>query len=375
MQRRQLLRLASIPLLASGATARATADDGLGVHRLAAGWRDASSDRFGIVEVDWGREQVRIVSDLPAPGRVHGLLAMPDGGFVAVANRPGEWLVRCDAQGRVMARRAKADESPVRTFNGHVMLSHDGRWLFSTETGSPVEPSWVSVRDARSLERVGQFSSAGVDAHHGVLDDEGRLFIANGGLLRTADGRKIELDRMRPSLARIDPGTGEVLAQWRLADPRLSLRHLAWSRQADGPALLGVGLQAEHDEPSRVRDAPVLALCDGRDLTLPTHDAQAAGYVGDIAAGPGGGFVLSGQKAARGLWWHPRAPGALTKVAELTEVCALAGVRTDAGTATLIGSARGIALWHPTQPARMLRWPHAMLPDNHWALLAVKPGV
>ncbi|NRF70979.1 DUF1513 domain-containing protein [Aquincola sp. S2] len=375
LRRRDLLPLASLALAGPWLDAAAAAESPPPAIRLAAGWRSEAAageaaDRVGIIEVDWAKEQVRLLADLPAPGRVHGVVALPDGGFVAVATRPGHWLLRCDAEGRVVARVITGQEFPGRTFNGHVTLSHDGQWLFTTETSSPTGMSWVSVRDVRNLHRIHQFLSAGFDAHQCLLDDDGNVFIANGGILRAEDGRKIDLDRMRPSLAHIDPDSTEVLGQWRLQDQRLSIRHLAWSQQADGKRVLGVGLQAEHDDPSRRREAPVLALWRGAELSMPSADAQAAGYVGDIALGPMGGFILSGQKAARGLWWHPRAARTMTKVAELIEACALASLPLDGVPAVLIGSARGIAFWHPTRKPRMLAWPKPMLPDNHWALLA-----
>jgi len=400
MQRRHLVLLASGSLalgpgILLGAEAAVDDDPVNHVHRLASGWRAVEragepKDRVGIIELDWHRQQVRVVADLPAPGRAHGVLAMHDGGFLAVGTRPGQWLIRCDAEGRVVSRIVVGQEMPVRTFNGHVDSSADGQWLFTTETDSPTGTSWISVRDPRTLHRVNHFTSAGFDAHQCLGDAQGNLVVAHGGILRADDGRKINLERMTPSLSQIDPESGEIIGQWRLPDRRLSIRHLAWSRppegslpdgkhpdnnlsgarHAVGKPLLGIGLQAEHDEASRRRDAPALALWRGGDLMLPTADAQAAGYVGDIAAGPAGGFVLSAQKAGRGLWWQPRAAQTLTKVAELTDVCALAPWPTRSGTGVLIGSARGVALWHPAQQPRMLPWPAPMLPDNHWVLLS-----
>jgi hypothetical protein len=229
--------------------------------------------------------------------------------------------------------------------------------------------AWVSVRDAKNLHRVMQVHSGGFDAHQVVLDEDGNLYVANGGILRTEDGRKVELDRMRPNLANVDPESSEIIGQWRLQDQRLSMRHLAWSQQRDGERLLGVALQSEHDDANRRRDAPVLAVLRGGKLTLPSLDTQASGYVGDISPGPAGGFMLSGQKAARGLWWHPRTPSLMTRIAELTEVCALAHTVVDGGPAAIISAAKGIALWHPTQPPLMLPWPKPMVPDNHWVLL------
>jgi hypothetical protein len=374
MRRRAALSLTALSIAAPHVSAFAAAQKPLPIHRLAAGWRSPAAlgetpDRMGIIELDWERQQLRVISDIPAPDRVHGLVAMPDGGFVAVASRPGHWLIRFDAQGRVMARLIRGQELPQRTFNGHVVLSHDGQWLFTTESISGAGMSWVSVRDIRNLHRVNQLPSAGFDAHHVVLDDEGRLLIANGGIRYAEEGRKTEFDSMRPSLALVDPETCEVITQWRLKDQRLSIRHLAWSQQQDGKRILGVGLQAKHDDPVRQRHAPTLAVLRGNELILPTPDAQATGYVGDIAPGPNGGFVLSGQTSARGLWWQPGAARSMAKVAELTEACALAPTTVDGTQAAIIGSAKGIALWSPTHLLRVLPWPKPMLPDNHMVLL------
>lgn len=99
---------------------------------------------------------------------------------------------------------------------------------------------------------------------------------------------------------------------------------------------------------------------------IASDDVQTAGYAGDIAAAPGGGFVVSAQKAGRALGWQPRDVRALTRMAELTEVCAVAS--HDGG--VLLASAPGLAFWHPARPARMLPWPRPMRPDNHAVVLA-----
>ena len=137
-----------------------------------------------------------------------------------------------------------------------------------------------------------------MDPHQLLRDAQGMLVVANGGIPRTADGKKRDLHLMAPSLVRLNPANGELLGQWRLADPRLSIRHLAWST-GDQP-LLGVALQAEHDDIDQRRAAPALALWDGKELRIPTRTATAGGYAGDIAPGPGGGFVISGQRVGRG---------------------------------------------------------------------------
>lgn len=335
--------------------------------RLATAWRVApttatdTGDRLGIFEVEWAAGRLQVMTEQAIPSRAHGLLALADGGFVAVAARPGRWLMRCDAQGSVVRCWSMAEDRPARSFDGHVEASADGAWLYTVETDPTTGGGWISVRDASTLQRVAQFSSGGIDPHQILRTPDGHLVVANGGIVRNLQGRKIDPERMDSCLVHLDGRSGAPLGQWRLPDARLSLRHMAWSLAAD--PLLGIALQAEHDRPDQRAEAPLLALWDGRNLSLPCSEAAGGGYAGDIAAAPGGGFVLSAQKQRLGLWWQPAQPGVLTRVADLTEPCALVTGADGAGVA--LGAARGVARWHTRLPARMLAWPIPLAPDNH----------
>lgn len=372
MKRRQAL-LAPWPLLAAGSWALAApALPAEPVERLATAWRVApgtaddpeQGHHVGILRIDWTAGQVQVQADVPVPGRAHGLLALPDGGFLALANRPGRWLLRCDAQGQVMQLR-RLDDEPC-TLNGHAASSADGHWLFTTETDPGTGTGRISVRDARTLARVSQFESHGIDPHQLLWTPQGHLVVANGGIPRDTQGRKRADEPMAPSLVCIEAESGRLLGRWTLPDPQLSLRHLAWS--AGPERQLGVALQAEHPSAAERQAAPTLAVWDGKQLLLPTGDTRAGGYAGDIAAGPGGGFVISAQKQGRGLWWHPAQPEQMTLVAELTEPCAL--VAWPDGRGVSLSAGRGVARWHSELAPRMLRWPMPLAPDNHWVRLA-----
>lgn len=362
---------------APGAFAMATTPEhlaaaaGQAVQRLATAWRLTGSgrataespggDHVGIVEIDWDAGTLRLQAPTPVPARGHGLLALADGGYAAVAMRPGRWLLRCDPQGQVQVRHDIDADMPVRSFDGHIDASADGRWLYTVETDPASGQGWISVRDARTLARVAQFASGGSDPHHMLPTTDGHLMVANGGIPRDARGRKVRLEDMAPSLVRIAPASGRIEGRWTLPDARLSLRHMAWS--AGAQPLLGIGLQAEHDSAAQRAEAPTLAVWDGRTLSLPCTDAAGGGYAGDIAAGPAGGFVISAQKQRLGLWWHPDQPQTYTRVAELTEPCALVSWPGAAG--VTLHAARGAARWHVREAARMLAWPVALAPDNH----------
>lgn len=361
--------------------AAAAGDEGVAagaVQRVATAWRlsgsgaastgSPSGDYVGIVEIDWDAGTLRLLRPTPVPTRGHGLLALADGGFATVAMRPGRWLLRCDARGQVMARHEIEQDKPARSFDGHIDASADGRWLYTVETDPASGQGWISVRDIRTLARVAQFACGGIDPHHMLPTADGRLMVANGGIPRDMNGRKVRLDEMAPCLVRIAPASGHIEGRWSLPDARLSLRHMAWS--VDAQPLLGIGLQAEHDSAAQRAESPTLAVFDGQSLSLPCTDAAAGGYAGDIAAGPGGGFVISAQRQRLGLWWHPGQPRAYTRVAELTEPCAL--VSWPGGAGVTLHAARGAARWHLRHAARMLAWPVALAPDNH--AVALRPA-
>lgn len=341
---------------------------------LAAAWRQgagAGSDFVGLLQLDWAQAQTRIKAAVAIPSRSHGLVAQADGGFVAVAVRPGNWIVRCDAQGQAVQWLQMDSEPEGRTLDGHVCTSADGQWLYTTETNTRSGQGWVSVRDARSLRKVAQWRTHGVEPHQALLDATGTLWVANGGIYRAEGDKKRDLHLMDSSLVRINLENGERLGQWRLKDQRLGIRHMAWSApDRAGKVLLGIALQNEHDDVAQRRSSPVLAVWDGESLQTPALAPLGGGYSGDIVAGPQGGFVLSCVRANAALQWSPTAPSELSTVAVLQEVGALAPWVSDLHPqGVLMAAARGVGRWHPQVPAAMLKWPEGLVVDNHWVVV------
>lgn len=327
-------------------------------------------DYVGILEPDWEAGRVRIRQALAVPDRVHGLLDAgdgDDGGFIAVAFRPGAWLMRVDAEGRIARRVSMADEG-VRTLDGHAVFDPSGQWLITTETDPRDSRGWISVRDRRTLKKEAEWRTHGIEPHQMCLDATGKLVVANGGIRRAAGDRKRDLDQMESSLVRLDPANGELLGQWRLRDSRLSLRHLALGTDLapNGKPLVGIAIEAEHDDPARRAAAPILAIWDGVELATPSHVPVGKGYSSDIVAGPGGGFYLNAEFAHRVVRWLPSAPAELTVIAELQRARSLATWRPDGENGVLIGALNGIGRWHPTAAPRFMRWPIDMSVDIHW---------
>ncbi|WP_370540318.1 DUF1513 domain-containing protein [Acidovorax sp. ACV01] len=353
------------------APGHAFAKTGDRVH-LAAAWEHQGSFHIGVLSTQDGAGQaLQVHTALEVPTRAHGLCVLPDGSVLGTARRPGDWLVRWRPGAGSEPRWLWQDGE--RSFNGHVLASADGRQLYTTETDAETGASLIVVRDARTLAKTAEWPTHGVDAHELVWDTRGgqiqgaapTLIVANGGVPTVPEtGRvKRDLDTMDSSLVRLDARTGRLLGQWRLQDPRLSLRHLAWS--PDGTTL-GIALQAEHDDAAVKDTAPVLALFDGtalRVVAAPEHIAQGIhGYGGSMAATPAGWAVSC-----------PRAHGIATfslqgewqGLVPLSEVCPLA-VHGDAlwagGLAASLQDAQAAAsVMHPhgqtLQGARL---------DNHW---------
>lgn len=361
LQRRQWLALAAsgVAVLASQPSARAASTrQSTATTRLAAAWESAAGYQVGVLEVGMpapaaGASALSISAAIDLPNRAHGLLQEPDGTVLAVARRPGDWLLRWRPDGTALAW---SWVEPGRALNGHVLRSADGRTLYTTETNLENGAGLIGLRDAATLEKTGEWPTAGMDPHELLLDAGGSLIVANGGIpVRPETGRaKTQLPQMDPSLVRLDTRSGEVRGQWRLADPRLSIRHIAWgTASAAGPRLLGIALQAEHDDPAVKAAAPVLAVFDGQKLQPWTTGTEAgvgqplAGYGGDIAAFAGG-FAVSCPRARGVALW--RTNGQWVGFLPLDGACALA---SDAETSKLKFEITG-AKQTPELPASLL---------------------
>ncbi len=372
MHRRQaLLGLAGLAALA--ALPRLALAGGARQAVIGAAWRGPNkTDPYfaGALVADWDSRTLAIRYAVPLPTRPHGLLAEADGGLLVLGARPGAWLLRCDGAGRV-TQQVRVDEEGATRLNGHAVASAGGDALYTTETELKSGRGRIGVRDRLTLRKRDEWDTHGIDPHQLLLDGKGHLVVANGGVPRTPEDKKFDLHRMEPSLARLDGAGGRLLGQWRLDDPRLSLRHLAWSRNlSEDDALLGIALQAEHDEAAARAAAPILAVFDGERLAVPTRANDGIGYAGDIAAAHNGGFALSSNQAGKSLLWHPGVPERMFPIVDMQEAYALTAWQGPGkGGGVLNATALGLVRWHPQAEAQILRWPQPMALDNHLVLI------
>jgi hypothetical protein len=309
------------------------------------GWRVGLLRREGAV--------LRAARQVEVPTRAHGFADLGDGSLLAVARRPGDWLLSwTPGRDREEWTWAEAD----RCFTGHVVLDAPAGRVYTGETDLASGAGLIGVRDARSLEKLHEWPTHGRDPHQFLLDGAGSLVVANGGIeTRPESGRrKLSLETMDSSLVRLDTAAGQLRGQWRVQDRRLSLRHLAWNG-----GLLGVAMQAEHERKEDRDAAPVLAIFDGRELRPAAASAGLAGYGGDIAR-HGNGFAVSAPRAGAVAFCdaHGRPLGR----SPLAEACPLVDVAGE----LLAGGADGAVL----AGADHLRSRDVGRLDNHWILVA-----
>lgn len=336
---------------------------------LVAAWQQQDEQRIGVLSV--GERTWSVQDSLVVPTRAHGLWAEADGSVLAVARRPGDWLLRWHpASGRKQWHWIGGD----RRFNGHVVASADRTTLWTSETDLDTALGRIGVRHAASLEKTAEWPTHGRDPHQLLALPQavgdlpaGTLMVANGGIATLPEtGRsKRELGRMDASLVALRPDKGTLLGQWRLGDPYLSIRHLAFDPIS---GMLGIALQAEHPQASAKATAPVLALWDGDTLRAAEGQPPMGGYGGDICALPAGGFAVSCPRAGqlalfdtRGRWQrgieHPAAYALTAGAGQWW----LASVRSTAG---LMRGTDGASI------TAHIRNTSIMQIDNHWVVHA-----
>jgi uncharacterized protein len=322
---------------------------------LFAAWdKDGSTDashRIGLLRVS--ATALRVHAALDVPTRAHGLALEPEGTLLAVARRPGDWLVRWHPSRGAPQWHWNA---AGRSFNGHIERRGDA--IFTTETDHESGQGALVLRDAATLKERAVWPTHGRDPHDFLFDDDGALWVANGGIgTDTATGRAKDVRAMDSSLVRLDARSGELTGQWRLADARLSLRHLA--RADDGR--IGVAIQAEHNEAAQREAAPLLAVWQDGALRA-VSGPRAAGYGGDIAA-IGSRFFVSATRT--GVVWACDSDGTWRSMASARDVCALAASPQR----LWCGAADGVLTIDDHLASHSQREPTALRLDNHAMVL------
>ncbi|EPJ48595.1 MAG: hypothetical protein OFPI_28800 [Osedax symbiont Rs2] len=202
---------------------------------------DKSGQHWLVVFDQLAVEQLRYA----LPARAHQVIKHPtENCLLVVARRPGQYLLLIDLLSGKKIMQLSPREG--QHFCGHLQISADGRYLYSTENISASSQGLVVVRQLTGrYDTVAQFSSGGIGPHQLKLSDAGRqLIVANGGI-HTRDRVKLNLQQMQSSLAYINLASGEIEQQLVLDRKysQLSIRHIDVS--ADDSVLIAMQYQGE----------------------------------------------------------------------------------------------------------------------------------
>jgi hypothetical protein len=302
------------------------------------------------------------------PARAHQLLVLAGAAGTApqalvMARRPGEYLLRMDPlRGKALQWHTMEDD---RYLGGHAALATNGRTFFTTETDGDTGQGLIAERDLRTLEKLREFPSGGIGPHALLLEPAGTLVVANGGILNLPETgrRKLNIGRMDSNLTRLDVSSGQVLAQYRLDDPYLSLRHLAFA--PDGT--LGIALQAEHPQPQDRQAAPALALLLGNSLRAVgwapgQAPAKWDGYAGDVCCADNR-FWVSAPHAGWLASWSVEGEGLQT------QALAGAGALAASGERWMVGGDTTALLFYRSHVPQPQRYGVTLPWDNHATLI------
>lgn len=245
-------------------------------------------------------ERLEARFDVTLPARAHHVALSPQQGlFVAIARRPGRWLVVGDLTSGTVLQTMWLPEG--RHFQGHGIFAPDGRTFWTVESAYDAEDDngrigyWEIDRNREPVIRQrGLFESAGTGAHELKLMPDGRtLVVANGGI-RThpdKDRDKLNLAAMQPSLVYLDTVDGKLLEKVRMPTEwhQNSIRHL--DVNAEGEVAVATQYQGAPFD-----DVPLVALHRRREaLRYPAVDTtiqrQMKQYCGSVRFDASGRYL------------------------------------------------------------------------------------
>lgn len=237
--------------------------------------------------------------------RGHGLSKNPRNNKVVLFPRyPGTEAVEFDLNNPAQQEFTSLND---HVMSGHGVFSADGQYLYCVEVSKTDGSGLISVRDTQQYKVQRQFQSGGIGPHEiKWLPDGKTLVVANGGLITDGKGNAINLDSMDSNLTYLDAASGKIISQWRINEPKASLRHIDVSPQ--GKVAIAIQLQREACEHQNL--VPLCAVHDGQNpielLQAPeTLLSSLQDYVGSVCISPKSN--IAGFTSPRGnlaCFWH-----------------------------------------------------------------------
>jgi hypothetical protein len=271
---------------------------------------DPSSKRFVLSQVDLAGGEPRLTETTFLP---HGIAIDPRNAQRVLAfEKIGPGCCEIDLAARRVTRTVEPRRG--RWFYGHGAFSADGSLLYSTETVNGEQRGVIGVRDAATLEYLGEFPTYGENPHDcHLIDRGGTLIVTNGG---GALGTELA-----PCVTYVDVASQRLLEKLELASERFNTGHLTLSARGDlvvvsaprkglGDKALGAVSLRRSGEKLRTMTEPagVTSRMTGEALSTVIHEPTSIAAV----THPGGDMVTFWSlrtQALAGVLNLPRARG------------------------------------------------------------------
>ncbi len=369
LQRRQFFCLAALTVFGGTLAANELLERAVPKSaKLYSAMDNALGEHF-ISQLDLSTQELQ---QLKTPMRGHTALALDQHTALLFGRRSASTSVRVNFKtGLLESFKSRAN----RHFNGHACLSTDRTLLFTSETDYANKRGIIGIRELATLKQVAEYESYGLDPHDLQLMPDGKtLVVANGGIETHPDfeRRKLNLDSMQPSLVYLELSTGKKLAEYRLPDHLLSIRHLQVSAKGE----VAVALQYEGNLYKQQPSSLVAWQQVGGELNLlkiaPQEVAQLRGYLADIVYDPKQQLLVSASPRGHCVSIWSTATHSFVQALPLAEASSISlGSEVDS---FLVSTSQGslYQLQTTTNQARLTELKH--LPelawDNHLMLLA-----
>lgn len=139
---------------------------------------------------------------------------------IAIFQKKGPYACELDLAKQSVTRRIATEKS--RHFYGHGAWSGDGKTLYCTEAYLDSRDGIIAVRNADTLDTLGEFPSYGKEPHECKLIDGGKVMVVTNG------GGKLGGDV--PNVAYIDVGSQKLLERIPMTNHRINTGHLSIAR-------------------------------------------------------------------------------------------------------------------------------------------------
>lgn len=238
--------------------------------------KDPQGDHFALSVVDLENKTHRLIE---LTFLAHGVALDPRRpGRIAVCEKIGPGAAMIDLERfEVVSPIGTTDD---RLFYGHCAFSRDGSRLYATETYKDTSEGAIVIRDAYTLEVIGEFPSFGANPHECLLIDDGKtMVVTNGGGDQYGS---------TPNVAYIDVEKQTLLRQETLTNRALNTGHLAIAEDgslvvvsaprlgAKDPLIGGVSIQP-HGKKMRSLSSPkkVVSQMFGEALSVMIREQRA----------------------------------------------------------------------------------------------------